>query len=241
MTGDRKWEAQGLGRTGETYLVGPDRRMRSDSRFFLTEPQRYLETAAKTGVSGELLALMRTHQRTVLFQQITGAAAHAALSGQTGVSTGLDYREQPVLASYSPLDVGDLRWAIVAQLDTAEAFAPEAALRRALLATAAGVTALVVVTAVLLARSLTTPIRRLIAGMGRLGRGDLGHRLAEARRDEIGQIAMAFDRMASDLQETTVSRDHVSSILDAGPRGGRDRRATRGQSDLGDHVRNGAR
>jgi PAS domain S-box-containing protein len=215
MTGDRKWEAQGLGRTGETYLVGPDRRMRSDSRFFLTEPQRYLETAAKTGVSGELLALMRTHQRTVLFQQITGAAAHAALSGQTGVSTGLDYREQPVLASYSPLDVGGLRWAIVAQLDTAEAFAPEAALRRALLATAAGVTALVVVTAVLLARSLTTPIRRLIAGMGRLGRGDLGHRLAEARRDEIGQIAMAFDRMASDLQETTVSRDHVSSILDS--------------------------
>src|SRR5206468_4438392 len=148
-------------------------------------------------------------------QQITGAAAHAALSGQTGVSTGLDYREQPALASYSPLDVGGLRWAIVAQLDTAEAFAPEAALRRALLATAAGVTALVVVTAVLLARSLTTPIRRLIAGMGRLGRGDLGHRLAEARRDEIGQIAMAFDRMASDLQETTVSRDHVSSILDS--------------------------
>src|SRR5207247_116050 len=49
MTGDRKWETQGLGRTGETYLIGPDRRMRSDSRFFLTAPQRYLETAAQTG------------------------------------------------------------------------------------------------------------------------------------------------------------------------------------------------
>jgi len=215
MTGDRKWETQGLGRTGETYLIGPDRRMRSDSRFFLTAPQRYLETAAQTGVPGELLELMRTHQRTVLFQQISGAAAQAALDGRTGVLTELDYREQPVLASYSPLDVGDLRWGIVAQLDTAEAFAPAVALRRALLATAAGVTALVAVTAILLARSLTTPLRRLIVGMGRLGRGDLGYRLAEARGDEIGQIAMAFDRMASDLQETTVSRDHVSSILDS--------------------------
>src|SRR5207247_404801 len=138
--------------------------------------------------------------------------------GRTGVLTELDYREQPVLASYSPLDVGDLRWGIVAQLDTAEAFAPAVALRRALLATAAGVTALVAVTAILLARSLTTPLRRLIVGMGRLGRGDLGYRLAEARGDEIGQIAMAFDRMASDLQETTVSRDHVSSADDAADR-----------------------
>src|SRR5437773_4802993 len=43
MTGDRKWETQGLGRTGETYLIGPDRRMRSDSRFFLTAPQRRSE------------------------------------------------------------------------------------------------------------------------------------------------------------------------------------------------------
>src|SRR5437773_11367401 len=215
MTGDRKWETQGLGRTGETYLIGPDRRMRSDSRFFLTAPQRYLETAAQTGVPGELLELMRTHQRTVLFQLISGAAAPAALDGRTGVLTELDYREQPVLASYSPLDVGDLRWGIVAQLDTAEAFAPAVALRRALLATTAGVTALVAVMAILLARSLTTPLRRLIVGMGRLGRGDLGYRLAEARGDEIGQIAMAFDRMASDLQETTVSRDHVSSILDS--------------------------
>src|SRR5206468_9138056 len=97
--------------------------MRSDSRFFLTAPQRYLETAAQTGVPGELLELMRTHQRTVLFQQISGAAAQAALDGRTGVLTELDYREQPVLASYSPLDVGDLRWGIVAQLDTAGAYA----------------------------------------------------------------------------------------------------------------------
>jgi class 3 adenylate cyclase/PAS domain-containing protein len=215
MTGDRKWEERGLGRTGETYLVGPDHRLRSDSRFFLTKPQRYLETVAPAGVPADLLELMRTHQRTVLFQQITSAAAQAALDGRTGVSTGLDYRAQPVLAAYARLELPDLRWGIVAQLDTAEAFAPEIALRRALLATAAGVTALVAVTAVLLARSLTTPIRRLIAGMGRLGRGDLDYRLAEARGDEIGQIAMAFNGMADDLQETTVSRDHVNGILDS--------------------------
>jgi PAS domain S-box-containing protein len=71
------------------------------------------------------------------------------------------------------------------------------------------------VIALVLARSLTAPIHRLIAGMGILGRGDLSHRLREDRRDEIGQITTALNRMAGDLQETTVSRDHVTSILDS--------------------------
>src|SRR3989442_983357 len=184
---------------GTSLLSGPYRNTRLSRAF----------RAARMAVEADFVQL-------VDFESYAPSlGAPAALDGRTGVLTELDYREQPVLASYSPLDVGDLRWGIVAQLDTAEAFAPAVALRRALLATAAGVTALVAVTAILLARSLTTPLRRLIVGMGRLGRGDLGYRLAEARGDEIGQIAMAFDRMASDLQETTVSRDHVSSILDS--------------------------
>ena len=215
MTGDRRWEEGGLGRTGETYLVGPDGRMRSDSRFFLEAPEPYLEAMAQTGVPAEVLQLMRTHQRTVLFQPIASGAARAALEGRTGVMTQLDYRERPVLASYAPLDIPGLGWGLVAKLDTAEAFAPAVALRRALWATAGMVAALVAVLALVLARSLTTPIWRLIAAMGTLGRGDLDHRLAERRRDEIGQIATAFNRMATELQETTVSRDHVTSILDS--------------------------
>ena len=215
MTGERRWEEGGLGRTGETYLVGPDGRMRSDSRFFLEAPQSYLEAVGQTGVPADVIQLMQAHRSTVLFQPITSAAAQAALAGRSGVMTQLDYREQPVLASYAPLDIPDLRWGLVAKLDTAEAFAPAVALRRALWTTAIAVAALVAAVALVLARSLTAPIRRLIAAMGTLGRGDLGHRLAERRRDEIGQIATAFNRMATDLQETTVSRDHVSSILDS--------------------------
>jgi PAS domain S-box-containing protein len=213
MTGERRWE--GLGRTGETYLVGPDRRMRSDSRFFLESPPSYLEAVAATGVPDEVAALMRTHGRTVLFQQITGAAAHAALGGRTGTATERDYREQPVLTSYAPVGIPELRWGIVAQVDEAEAFAPAIALRRSLLATAGALAIVVIVLAVLLARSLTAPIRRLIAAMGTLGRGNLAQRLPERRRDEIGQITTAFNRMASDLQETTVTRDHVNSILES--------------------------
>jgi adenylate cyclase len=215
MTGDHKWEEYGLGRTGETYLIGSDFRMRSDSRFFLEDEKNYLKSFAAKGVPAALIRLMQAHRSTVLFQQITTPAAKAALAGDTDTITQVDYRGELGLASYGPLSTPDLDWAIVAKLDAVEAFAPIVALRRALLWTGAGIAVLVVGIALVLARSLTAPIHRLIAGMDILGRGELSHRLGDARRDEIGQIATAFNRMAGDLQETTVSRDYMNSILDS--------------------------
>ena len=41
MTGGGSWRQEGLGESGETYLVGPDLLMRSDSRFQLEAPERY--------------------------------------------------------------------------------------------------------------------------------------------------------------------------------------------------------
>jgi two-component system NtrC family sensor kinase len=48
--------------------------------------------------------------------------------------------------------------------------------------------------------SIARPIRALIRGAEALGRGDLGLRLPARRRDELGQLAHAFNRMAADLE-----------------------------------------
>ena len=39
MTFDKQWEESGMGETGETFIVGPDDLMRSDSRLFLENPE----------------------------------------------------------------------------------------------------------------------------------------------------------------------------------------------------------
>src|SRR5204863_9780599 len=121
MTGDRRWAEQGLGRTGETYLVGSDHRMRSDSRFFLEAPQRYVDTLGSQQQPTNLLQLMQAHRTTVLFQPITSVAAGAALGGRTGTLTSPDYRSEPALISYGPLNIQGLDWAIVAKLEAVEA------------------------------------------------------------------------------------------------------------------------
>jgi hypothetical protein len=49
MTGDESWADQGLGATGEVYLAGDDRLMRSASRLLLEHPDAYETTVVQNG------------------------------------------------------------------------------------------------------------------------------------------------------------------------------------------------
>lgn len=57
---------------------------------------------------------------------------------------------------------------------------------------------------------LGEPIKTLIAGTARIGRGELSCRLALPNRDELGQLAAAFNHMTENLEMTTVSRDKLA-------------------------------
>lgn len=64
-----------------------------------------------------------------------------------------------------------------------------------------GILALFVVSLIAVTRwSIARPIRKLIAGARAIGRGDLAQRIEGTRRDEIGQLAEEFNRMAEGLQ-----------------------------------------
>lgn len=53
------------------------------------------------------------------------------------------------------------------------------------------------------ARSLTTPVRKLLEGAQRIGGGELNYRVKIERSDEIGGLAQAFDTMAEKREQVT--------------------------------------
>ncbi|MGB0203697.1 MAG: methyl-accepting chemotaxis protein [Neptuniibacter sp.] len=87
--------SEGLGESGETYLVGKDLLMRSQSRF--------------------------TEDPTLLHQKVDTSGVRAALTGQSDTSIFPDYRGVPVLSSYSPVKIEGLDWVILAEIDEEEA------------------------------------------------------------------------------------------------------------------------
>ncbi|HEX9096709.1 MAG TPA: diguanylate cyclase [Candidatus Dormibacteraeota bacterium] len=69
----------------------------------------------------------------------------------------------------------------------------------------AGVVLVLLLIGYLLALRLTRPIEALVAGTKAIARGDLTTRLDTRRRDELGELASAFNIMTADLQERTRS------------------------------------
>ncbi len=74
---------------------------------------------------------------------------------------------------------------------------------------------IVVASGLFFIRSLVSPIKKLIQGMERIGKGDIAYRIETKLKDEIGQLATYFNKMTEDLQKITVSKDYVHNIIDS--------------------------
>ena len=217
LTSSNRWKEDGLGESGEVYLVGPDNLMRSDSRFLIESPDNYLASAAGFGIDEANALKMKTKNTSILLQAVNTPGVESALTGQVGFDTFPDYRNIPVLSAYAKLDVPGLDWAIVSQMDAEEAFAPAQRLSKTLFASSAGVAAVMLAVAVALGgwftRRLTKPIERLEQEIVRMeAESDLSQRLNSDRGDVTGGIVASLNNMLEKMYSiiTMVSSSSVS-------------------------------
>jgi signal transduction histidine kinase len=64
-----------------------------------------------------------------------------------------------------------------------------------------------------LARGMTSPLREMAAASSAMARGDYGRRVHATSRDEVGELARAFNAMASDLADVErMRRDLVANV-----------------------------
>ena len=62
-------------------------------------------------------------------------------------------------------------------------------------------------------RRLSQPIAALVRSAERIGQGDYTRALDVARRDEIGTLQQAHERMRHRLRQTTITKDYLGSVL----------------------------
>jgi methyl-accepting chemotaxis protein WspA len=125
-------------------------------------------------------------------------ATQAAASGDRGYGTVRDYRGQEVAAAWCY--VPSFRWGLAVKQDASEAFGlvrfQRAAIIGLSLATIVGVT----LAALVVARTISNPIRTAVAVAKQVAGGDLRANVAATTDDETGALLTAIQTMTNDLR-----------------------------------------
>lgn len=97
-------ERSGMGKSGETYLVGPDYLVRSDSYL---SPKKY-----------NVVDSFKNPKET----KIQTKSVEAALKGESGFWIDQNYLGEEVISSFMPIDILGLKWGFIAEIHKDEAF-----------------------------------------------------------------------------------------------------------------------
>jgi class 3 adenylate cyclase len=200
MTTGGTFSSPALGTAGEIYLVGADQLMRSPSRMLLQDPGRYLPAAIASGVSEEDAKRAISAGTAQLVQPVHSAAVDAALANGTGTIIGDGYLGGETISAYAPMGLKDLDWVIVAELNTAEAFAPVDVFTRNLAISSAVILVIVALISIVLAQVIVVPLRRLKVATRRIAAGETGVFVDAGSSDEFAELGAAFNDMATSLQ-----------------------------------------
>jgi signal transduction histidine kinase len=164
----------GLGKSGETYLVGSDFLMRSSSRFV---------------------------DNSILKQSVNSNAVQNALDKVTDNQIITDYREITVLSSYSPLNISGLNWVILAEIDRSEAMIPINSLKNSIIYLSIIISLLLLGVVALLSNSLLSPLKKLKLETELIYKGKYGSTISLNYKNELGALIDAFNKMSLQLKD----------------------------------------
>ncbi|MFT6270533.1 MAG: methyl-accepting chemotaxis protein [Alphaproteobacteria bacterium] len=190
-------ERSGLGETGEAYLVGQDRLMRSDS--FKDAQNFSVDSAFRL-------------QKTVNSESI-----ERGLRGETGLVESENYLGQAVLSAYSPVKFGNLEWAIIAEVEASEAYSQVTRLVWLIVLICLVATVCIAYFALKVAKKILEPILAMQNSMSNMAeKTDFSERVLINREDEIGRSAEIFNDLFESIEMSIRETNSVVTAMAAG-------------------------
>lgn len=191
-------QREGLGETGETYLVGSDGLMRSDSS--IDEESRSVKASLTVGEKGKL------NTRSI----------EEALSGNTGHGIFENHRGEPALSAFAPLSFQGVSWGLIAEMDELEVTSTGITarkLRNNVLTI--GIVSMLFIGLIILfnslsAKKLIETLREVIDGLGEESEHMNG---ASARLSSTSQqLAEGASQQAAAMEESSAVLEQISAM-----------------------------
>jgi ABC-type transporter Mla subunit MlaD len=203
MTSNRDWKGVGQGKTGETYLVGDDFKMKTDSRPLIESQDIFIKSLQKIAVDKKVVDEIKKHNTTVGILLINTKEIKEAISGVTeNHKITNSYLNIPSLMVYVPLNISGLKWVIVVEEAEAQALATSHELFNVMWILGIITAACVLATSYFVSRTLSVPLNRGITSIS-------------SSTTEISSTVEQHERtaaqQASAVNETTTTMDELSA------------------------------
>ncbi|MCL9773412.1 response regulator [Vibrio methylphosphonaticus] len=125
-----------------------------------------------------------------------------ALSGETQVGSYSNTLNNQYLAAFAPVQFSGTTWALVAETPESVAFASIRQLEKLFVIAMLSAIILVVIASHYLSNFITSPLLKLTWAAERASGGDLEPSIISAnRKDEIGRLALSFERMRRSIKD----------------------------------------
>lgn len=164
----------GLGETGEAYIVDSNKLMRTTSRF-----NKSLEKYIVVNTEG----------------------AEAALQNISGTGQYKDYRDITVLGAYGKINVPGLNWAILTEIDLKEAMIPIYTLRNSIIILSLIISLLIFGIVFIISKRISQPVINLKNAADNISNGNYEIYIENNSKDEIGELSDAFNQMIDKIKE----------------------------------------
>ncbi len=180
---------QGLGETGETYIVGNDMLFRSDSRF-----------------------LDKLNVETTILNEnfpVDTEAGRSAFHGHPDTRIITSYLDNEVVSTWKPLALqpptvqnpAGIMWALIVEKDTAEVDKPANELLVSIVLLTIAASIITFGGAYAISSQISNPIQRLTEAAKRIIDGQLDQQVEIITQDEVGTLAYSFNIMTAQLRE----------------------------------------
>ena len=166
-------EPEGLGETGEVYIVNRDGLMITESRF---------------------------NNNPMIMQAVDTEGVRKAFDNEVGmIGIYTSYRGQPILGVSRYIE--EMGWVVLAEKGITEAFAPLVRLRNFTIIMGFVGILVILTISIFFSNMITRPITSLALAAGDIANGNLKGIEGIKSRDEIGNLADSFNKMTIDLRK----------------------------------------
>ncbi|MFS1874136.1 methyl-accepting chemotaxis protein [Enterovibrio norvegicus] len=220
MTYGGHWKDNGLGNSGETFIVGPDNLMRSQSRLLEQDKPAYIDMLRRTSLNSDTIERIDVTASSSGQQPIKSTHVNAALAGETGFSVGQNHANKEVFAAYSMMNIFGKKWALVSELEKEEALHEVVLLNNTLYKTSSMIGAIIIslslVIAWIIAGSISKPITSLSKRIAHIATThDLTVQLDTRGNDELTELSKSMNVMLKDFLTVIQGADNTVKALDS--------------------------